>query len=124
MMYPQQLAYREAKRKRDELYQLSGDMQNVMLDTWQGDLTNDADLERYAEEATSMEREIGLPQATAALQQAEDALIDWGIAYCKKHPSYNPIISTLAESKNVGMREHICMTMLRLGTFDTKEKVS
>lgn len=124
MTYPQQLAYREAKRTRDELYQLSGDMQNAMLDIWEGDLTDTADLERYAEEASRMEFEIGLPQATQGLRKAEDELMIWGIAYCKHHPSYAPVIETLATAKTLGMRERICETMLRLGLFDTKEKVS
>lgn len=94
-MYPQQQAYKDAKAKYDELMQLSGEKQNAILDTWKGDLTSEGELERYAEIATHLEFEIGLPQATSALRVAEDELMQWGITYCKSHPDYSPVIEML-----------------------------
>lgn len=118
MIYPQQQAYKEAKQAYDRLYQLSGEKQNKILDTWEGDLTSEDELERYAEIATHIEFEIGLPQATQALRKAEDELIAWGLAYCKDHPDYTPVLDILGKSQSLAMRERVCQTMLCLGLFD------
>lgn len=120
MIYPQQQAYKDAKVKYDELTSISGEQQNDILATWAGDLEGE-DLERYAELATEIEFEIGLPQATTALRKAEDELLAWGLEYCRKESDYMPVIGILEQLQMYPLldyRRKACDTLLKLGTFD------
>ena len=123
MMYPQQQAYKEARALYEKLMQVSGEKQNMMLDLWAGELESDEAVERYCTMAAHMEFEIGLPQATQAYHDAEKALLQWGLDYCRTHADYLPVIGIvekLLETPFLEYRKRACDTLLRLGLFNKK----
>jgi len=121
MLYPQQQAYKDARAEYERLLAVSGERQNTILDEWVGSLKSDEEIERYCEIAARMEFEIGLPQASQAYREAEKALLEWGLDYCRTHTDYLPVIGIvekLLETPFLEYRKRACETLLRLGLFD------
>lgn len=121
MMYSQQQAYKDARAMYEHLMQVSGEKQTMILNGWPGNLESDADIEHYCTIVTRMEFEIGLPQASQAHHDAEKALLQWGLDYCRTHAEYLPVIGIvekLLETPFLEYRKRACDTLLRLGVFD------
>jgi hypothetical protein len=82
---PEQLAYRTAKERYDDLLAQAGTILNAILDEC-GDLETDEEIEAYCEREAQVHTELGTLKASIALKDAEQALLDWGIAQAVRHP--------------------------------------
>jgi hypothetical protein len=92
---PEQAAYLAAKANHDAILEQVGSILNDLLDAC-GTLSTNEEIEAYCEQEAAVHHEYGTLQAEKTLREAEQALLDWGLAHIKR--------SGLAASQEIELR--------------------
>jgi hypothetical protein len=108
----EQRAYREAQRTYDLKLRELGPRIEALLDAEA--LDTDEAIEAYAEKKAQLYAQVETTQARLELQQAENALLRWGLAYLKQQPEYDPEVEPLFTSSLLQVKQKVlglCMSI-------------